>query len=227
MLAREIQAGILTDGSRLPPERVMAEKFGVAMGTLRKALLDLSEKGLLERVQGSGNYVRHSQDVTNAAIAKTIYGFFRLELISGGGFPTAEVLSVSKVRKPADIAEIGSSTHGHRIRRLRRLNGVDAAIEEIWIDSAQQASISKEELHDSLYLFYKDKLSFWISRVEDSISAARLPAWKPDGFGASSSGNGGVWGYIERSSYDQANMRVEYSRTWFDPDSTRFISRSN
>lgn len=226
MLAREIQAGILLDGTRLPPERALAEKFGVAMGTLRKALLDLSEKGLLERVQGSGNYVRHNKK-TNAAMAKTVYGFFRLELIQGGGLPTAEILSVSKVKKPAHIADIGNSTHGHRIRRLRRLNGVDAAIEEIWIDGSLQSSISKHELHDSLYLFYKETLGFWISRVEDSVSAQRLPNWKPDSFGSPSAVNDSVWGYIDRISFSQTNTCVEYSRTWFDPNTTRFISRLN
>ncbi len=33
-LAREIRAGILTEGTRLPAERVMAESLGVAGGTL-------------------------------------------------------------------------------------------------------------------------------------------------------------------------------------------------
>lgn len=225
MLAREIQAGILVDGMRLPPERAMAKELGVAIGTLRKALLDLSEKGLLERVQGSGNYIKKVHDLSGAAAAKTIYSFFRLELTSGGGLPTADVLSVRKVKKPADIANIGESVHGHRIRRLRRLNGIDAAIEEIWIDSALQSHINVEELYDSLYLFYKDKLGFWISRVEDRVSAQRLPDWKPKSFGLSPENKNCVWGYIERISFDQSNICVEYSKTWFDPNTTRFVSR--
>jgi GntR family transcriptional regulator len=227
MLAREIQAGILLDGTRLPPERAMAEQFGVAIGTLRKALLDLSEKGLLERVQGSGNYVRHSTDISDSAIAKTVYGFFRLELISGGGLPTADFISVSKVKKPAGIADIGKSTHGHRIRRLRRLNGIDAAIEEIWIDSTMRSHISKQELYDSLYLFYKEKLGFWISRVEDRVSAQGIPDWKPDDFGSQTKNANSMWGYIERVSFNQSNVCVEYSKTWFDPHTTRFVSRMN
>lgn len=237
MLAREIQAGILLDGMRLPPERAMAETLGVAVGTLRKALLDLSEKGLIERIHGSGNYVRNNSDIVDTASAKTIYGFFRLELIAGGGLPTADVLSVSKAKKTAGIGNIGDSEHGHRIRRLRRLNGIDAAIEEIWIDSSRQKKITKEELYDSLYLFYKEKLGFWISRVEDSVSARRLPGWRPDHFGTpskvvaqeltkdSGKDSGDVWGYIERTSFDQTNTCVEFSRTWFDPNTTRFIAR--
>lgn len=233
MLAREIQAGILLDGMRLPPERAMAEKLGVAVGTLRKALLDLSDKGLIERIHGSGNYVRHNSDNTDAASAKTIYGFFRLELIAGGGLPTAEVLSVSKVKKTAGLGDIGDSEYGHRIRRLRRLNGIDAALEEIWIDSSRQPRITKEELYDSLYLFYKEKLGFWISRVEDSASARVLPNWKPDHFGAAvkdptkrtGKDFGHVWGYIERTGFDQTNTCVEFSKTWFDPNTTRYLAR--
>ena len=99
MLAREIQAGILPDGSKLPPEREMANELEISVGTLRKALSDLTDKRLLERVQGSGNYVRNNAGVS------TIYGFFRLELVSGGGLPTAELLSVNQMKKARDLPQ--------------------------------------------------------------------------------------------------------------------------
>jgi len=56
MLIREIAAGHLSDGARLPPERDMAVGLDISVGTLRKALADLEDKGMLERVQGSGNF---------------------------------------------------------------------------------------------------------------------------------------------------------------------------
>ncbi|MEO0693767.1 MAG: GntR family transcriptional regulator, partial [Pseudomonadota bacterium] len=56
LLTRDIVAGRLIDGERLPPERDMAAELGVSVGTLRKALAVMSNKGLVERVQGSGNY---------------------------------------------------------------------------------------------------------------------------------------------------------------------------
>lgn len=224
MLAREIQAGILLDGSRLPPERQMAEKLDVAVGTLRKALLDLTEKGLLERIHGSGNYVR-SSGTTKDAQANTIYGFFRLELVEGGGLPTAEILSVDRIEKPTDIGDIGNDKFAHRIRRLRRLNNVDAALEEIWIDGAKRAKIAKEELSDSLYLFYKEELGHWITNAQDSVSAMKFPVWKPENFGTKPTNDTLVWGYIERFSYDQNNKCVEFSKTWFDPQTTRFVAR--
>ena len=56
-IARRITAGQWLDGERLPPERTMAAEFGVAVGTLRKALNRLQDQNLLRRVQGSGNYI--------------------------------------------------------------------------------------------------------------------------------------------------------------------------
>ena len=113
LLIREINAGRLLDGERLPPERQMAREMGTSVGTLRKALEDLQRKGLLRRRQGSGNYVRALTD------AKSLYSFFRIELIQGGGLPTAETLSLDHIEKPDDLPAFGLSAEAFRNRRLR------------------------------------------------------------------------------------------------------------
>ena len=94
LLIRDISAGRLLDGERLPPEREMAQSLNTTVRTLRKALAILVEKGLLERVQGSGNYIRNSGEINS------IYSMFRLELPEGGGLPKADVLSVDALKKP-------------------------------------------------------------------------------------------------------------------------------
>ncbi len=132
MLIREIAAGRMIEGEKLPPERDMAAGLGIAVGTLRKALGDLERKGLLSRIQGSGNYVRSQPDVAS------VYSMFRLELVEGGGLPTARVLSVDRLAKPMDLPVFGSSGEAHRIRRLRSLGGKPAALEEIWLDGSRR-----------------------------------------------------------------------------------------
>ena len=216
MLIREIAAGHLADGARLPPEREMAETLGVAVGTLRKALADVAAKGLLERVQGSGNYVRRLEAVDS------VYAFFRLELTRGGGLPTAQVLSVDLLPKPADAPPFGTHPQGHRIRRLRWLGGVLIGLEEIWLDAGQAATIGPADLRESLYLFYRDRLGLVITMAEDRIGVADLPDWTPPEFHLRA---GAVTGYIERNSYLAGRVPVEFSRTWFDADRARYISR--
>ena len=216
MLIREIAAGHLVDGARLPPEREMADDLGVAVGTLRKALADVEQKGLLERVQGSGNYVRHRPAVDS------VYAFFRLEHLHGGGLPTAEVLSVDRLAKPVDAPSFGPDPEGHRIRRLRFLDGVVIALEEIWLDGSQRDVIAAADLSDSLYHFYRHELGLVIAAVEDRIGVGAVPDWAPDAFHLRV---GLPVGYVERVGRTAAQTPAEFSRTWFDPDRAAYVSR--
>ena len=64
MLIRDITAGLYVEGARLPPERQMATELGVSVTTLRKALDDMTHKGMLEKLQGSGNYIKINTNLT-------------------------------------------------------------------------------------------------------------------------------------------------------------------
>ncbi|MEO1452321.1 MAG: GntR family transcriptional regulator [Pseudomonadota bacterium] len=216
LLIREIAAGRLIAGERLPPEREMAKDLGLAVGTLRKALADLEERGLLERVQGSGNYVKSGAD------AAGIYAFFRLELIEGGGLPTAEVLSVERLPKPVGFPVFGASDGGHRIRRLRRLGGQPAALEEIWLDASYAPAVIPDDLSESLYLFYRQRLGLWIVRARDDVGVDTVPDWRTDCFGLQA---GAPCGYVERLSWGQDGDTPEFSRTWFDHTRARYVAR--
>ena len=216
MLIREIAAGRILDGEKLPPERDMATSYGVAVGTLRKALAELTRQGLLDRVQGSGNYV------TARAEAAGIYAMFRLELVEGGGLPTAIVLDVQRVPKPVDFPPFGASKAAHRIRRLRSLGGRPAAVEEIWLDGDRAYELRASDLSESLYLHYRKALGFWIARADDRIGVDVVPDWAPSGFGLPP---GHFCGHVERIGFDQAGASAEFSRTWFDHGVARYVSR--
>ncbi|MBB4000604.1 GntR family transcriptional regulator [Aureimonas pseudogalii] len=215
-LVRDIAAGRLVEGEKLPPERDMAGQMGTSIGTLRKALAELQIRGLLERVQGSGNYVRAVRD------PKSLYAMFRLELIAGGGLPTAEVLQVDRHDKPDDISAYGPSAWGHRIRRLRRLSGRAMAVEEIWLDGSYVETIGRGELSESLYLFYRMRLGLFIEKVEDQIGLRTVPDWKPSAFepavGSSSC-------HIFRKSWTAEGVIAEVSHTWYDHNVARYVSR--
>ena len=53
----EIEQGIWKIGDRLPSERELAVKFNVSRMTLRQAIQNLADEGILERKIGSGTYV--------------------------------------------------------------------------------------------------------------------------------------------------------------------------
>lgn len=216
LLMRDIAAGRLMDGEKLPPERDMAAQLGIAVGTLRQALKDLTAKGMLTRVHGSGNYIRA------VSTPASVYALFRLELVTGGGLPTAQVLSVDLRPKDAALPAFGDAAQGHRIRRLRYLSGKLAAIEEIWLDGDYAPSIDKADLSESLYLYYRERLGLWIARVEDRVGQGPCPAWVPDVFPHPA---GTPLPKITRVSWGQDGRRAEASWTWYDPTIANYVAR--
>lgn len=216
MLIRDIGSGRLRDGERLPPEREMAAALSISVGTLRKSLAELEKQELLERVHGSGNYVRASGNPSG------VYAFFRLELVQGGGLPTADILDIERLPKPDDLPAFGVSPDGHRIRRLRCLDRTPAAVEEIWLDASYVDSLSRDEISESLYLYYRQSLNLWITRVEDRVGVGQVPDWAPESFGQLP---GAPAGLVERLSFAKDGRIAEFSRNWFDADTARYITR--
>lgn len=218
LLARQIKAGYWHRGERLPTEAALAQRLGVAIGTLRKALALLAQQGVLERIQGSGTYVRKTVGTGQ------IYELFRLELTTGPGLPTARVLEVVRVPRPTSVPAIDASKRSQlwRIRRLRLLSQVPVALEEIWFSASRLKHLSASQLGDSMYLFYQQQLQLSIARVEDRIGARAVPQWAAPPFGPAP---GEVGGFIERLSWTAGSELAEYSHTWFDAALCRYCSR--
>src|SRR6056297_1884889 len=97
MLAR-IESGEWSPGTFLPSETRLAEEYGVAVGTLRKALLDMAAEGLVLRRQGKGTVVSsHDSDAV-------LFRFFNLRRADGTTFhPESRVLN--RARRAATHAE--------------------------------------------------------------------------------------------------------------------------
>ncbi|MGW1072473.1 GntR family transcriptional regulator [Streptomyces sp. NPDC002537] len=56
-VAARIEAGVLRLGARLPGERDLAAECGVAVGTVRRAVQELRERGLLVTLPAKGTFV--------------------------------------------------------------------------------------------------------------------------------------------------------------------------
>lgn len=61
-IKQNIANGQLSKGDRLPSERQMEQIFGVSRTTIREAIKSLELMGLVECIQGDGNYIAKSMD---------------------------------------------------------------------------------------------------------------------------------------------------------------------
>lgn len=220
LLHREIAAGHWTPGERLPTESQLAQDLDVAVGTLRKSLTVLEKEGLLERRHGSGTYVRKPPE------GGAVYQFFRLELKQGGGMPRAVTQSVALIQDNNVAQKFGHDDSLNkkywRIRRLRYLSQTPVAAEEIWFDGRHAEALSIEDMHESLYVHYREQFDFWMTNVTDSVSCQVAPDWackllnKP---------NETTLGWIGRQAWANNGNIEEYSQTWFDPTLSCYVAR--
>ena len=221
-LMREIAAGHWKDGERFPAEQELSQSLQVAVGTLRKAVAGLVELGYLVRRQGSGTYVSRPERVS--AANKSVYEFFHLELRSGGGLPGAVMLALDRLPHPAAIPAFAGHKRSqcYRVRRLRLLDAVPVALEEIWFDSRHRRGLKAQDLGEALYHFYENRLGFWIANVADSVSAGPVPAWAPGNFPLQP---GEVCGLVQRRAFAANAQLEEYSTTWFNQDTAHYSAR--
>ena len=81
-LRRQIVAGTLPVGSRIPPHRDLAVQYGVSIITINKALSGLVSEGLLHSHVGRGTYVMVRPASTSGIALPTTIGFILRDLSS-------------------------------------------------------------------------------------------------------------------------------------------------
>jgi DNA-binding transcriptional MocR family regulator len=57
-MTRDVEGGVLREGTRLPPQRDLAWKLGVTLGTVTRGYKEAERRGLLEGEVGRGSYIR-------------------------------------------------------------------------------------------------------------------------------------------------------------------------
>jgi DNA-binding FadR family transcriptional regulator len=111
-LAQGIRLGVLVDGDRLPPERELAETFGVSRMTLREAIKALREASLVEsrRGRGGGTFIvappserARSRATIEASITQTLDDTLALRRVVE---PGAAALAAGRTLTAADRSSL-------------------------------------------------------------------------------------------------------------------------
>lgn len=135
-LLDQLKSGRWRAGDRLPTERELAERFELSRTTVRKALLELKQQGLIEQTVGSGTYV--SEDAS-ARLASVV------QQDSAMHTSPAELMEARLAMEPA-IIEMA----------IRNANATDLARMERCCDEAESARTLEEfehwdaELHQAI-----------------------------------------------------------------------------
>ncbi len=112
-----ITAGEWQEGDRLPPERQLCREFDVSRSTLRQALGELEERGLISRHQGRGTFV------TRPRLQLPIEGVFSIRdaMEAYGMTMSTRVLNVEVIEASRQLAADLACLPGDKVVYIERL----------------------------------------------------------------------------------------------------------
>lgn len=127
---RRIQSGVYTSAEKLPTELELAKQFQVSTITVKKAILNLVEQGLLCRKQGKGTFVVSHKQTREL---REVIGFSQTCQLNGT-VPGSKTLEQALVPAPMIVKEALQSQEDRVvfISRLRYADGAPMAIESNW-----------------------------------------------------------------------------------------------
>lgn len=177
-LRRQIEAGNLRQGDVIPSENELSASLKVSRMTVRAALDELAQQGLVVRQQGRGTTVSHVP-VTKSA---NVIGFmsFSEEMRARGLTPASEVLEFTdKLADSAIAAQLGLSPGAHVIylERIRLANSEPMALERCHLPYARFSGLTKHDLtRESLYDILERNYNTRPATCEETVEAMLLDA---------------------------------------------------
>lgn len=170
VLHDEIGRGVLAPGTALPTEQSLCDQFGISRITVRRALADLADAGLIERRHGVGSFVLEGP--TTRQIGG---GGSYLDELRQVDFETGvDVVELDVREPPGPVTErLGATDRALyllRVRRARRTNE-PLMITEAWLPEELAEFVTETTMiRLPLYQVLADA-GITIERIEHELTA--------------------------------------------------------
>jgi GntR family transcriptional regulator len=157
--------------SKIPSERELSEDLGVSRMTLREAIGDLQDDGLLYSIPGSGTFVREQRIPKRAHLTS-----FTQDMEQRGLVPSTVVLQAEVVPTPQAVTDAWGDAGDRvfRIYRLRLGSGQPMCIEEAFIEISVAPDLLAHDLTQSLYALLRDNYGRGVDKATHSVAAVPL-----------------------------------------------------
>jgi GntR family transcriptional regulator len=172
LLLETLSTGEWKPGAAIPPEWKLAERFEVAIGTVRKAVDELVVENILIRQQGRGTFVAaHNR-------ARLMFHFFHIVRDDGTKqTPDVEMLSFKAGRADEEEAQhlaIAVGAKVFRIRNVLKLAGEPIIFDAIVISQARFPKLTAAQFKNrpnTIYHLYQNAFGITVVRSAERLRA--------------------------------------------------------
>lgn len=219
-LRERIESGRYLENNCLPAERELCEEFSTSRMTVRKAVNELEQEGILYKVRGKGTFVKNTGKI-NQNLSKLTS--FSEDMRTRGMVPGAKILLLDVLMANEVVADKLGIPVGDDVimlRRLRLADGEPIAIETTYLRYALFSGVF-DKLADgnSLYQFMKEELGIFPKKAIQSVEVSSLMEWEASLLGNESLN---VSLLIHRQTFDADGMPLEYVESKYRSDKYKF-----
>ena len=215
-IEQAIQDGTLSPGERIDTEVEISERYGLSRPTVRQAIAELVNKGLLVRRRGVGTQVVHAK-VNRPDALTSLHD----DLLKAGRSPSTRVLTFEVEPVDATVSQALDLPHKARVQHFERLrfdDGSPLAIMRNWIPPEVIELDAQDLAERGLYEIMRSAgINVRIAHQRISACAATPPEARLLGVRS-----GSPLLTLERTAFDDAGRAVEYARSSYRADAYSF-----
>jgi GntR family transcriptional regulator len=162
-------------GDAIPPERRLAERYGISIGTVRRAIDELVAENMLIRQQGRGTFVAsHNRD-------RLLFYFFHVVPQDGAKeYPVVRLLAFAKAKADklaGETLQIAIGDPIYRIRNLLSLSGEPVIVDDIAVSATRFPGMAERAFRDrpgTVYNLYQDAFGISVVRTVERLRATSV-----------------------------------------------------
>ncbi|MCM3443126.1 GntR family transcriptional regulator [Metabacillus halosaccharovorans] len=172
-LLRKIEGGTYEVGEQLPSEHQLMELYGVSRPTVRQAIVELVQEGILVRGRGKGTFVSQPLITSNAQVFTTFADIMQ----ATGVHQEAKLIETKRIKACEKIAEelkLSPGEEVYEIIRLRIGNKEPLVIRTTQISSKLCPGLIEEDLEtNTLYAILQEKYGITPAGAVQSFQAVK------------------------------------------------------
>lgn len=174
-LIADISSGAVPPGGALANETELAKRFGVSIGTVRRAVDELVADHILVRQQGRGTFVGKLDR------ERFMFQFFKIARRDGPPeFPEVKLLSMAKSRATQAEARLLGLSAGAAVFRIDNLLSLQERAlmhDSIVLDAALFSGLTKtqfEQREGTIYELYQTAFGVTVVGAEERVQAVAV-----------------------------------------------------